>query len=128
MYARADETVDVDYLRRNLAWVEGRLEAWRDRHAELAGVEIDRAHHSLSYRGRKVRLTGREADLLDFLLRHPGKPFTPEQLATQAWQNSRLSNPQVRTYVMRLRGKLRAVGFDRAITMVRNRGYGIAES
>jgi len=100
----------------------------RDRHAELAGVVIDHKDHSLTYGGKSIRLTRREADLLDFLLRHPKRPFTSKQLATLAWQNSRLSDAQVRTYVMRLRSRLREVGLEQVITVVRNRGYGIAAS
>ncbi len=125
---RVDGTIDVDQLRRNLAFIEERLALWRDRHAELAGVVIDSKAHTLTYAGKSLRLTRREADLLDFLLRHPRRPFSSKQLATLAWQNSRLSDAQVRTYIMRLRGRLREVGLEQAITVERNRGYGIHES
>lgn len=107
-----------------LAWVENRLSFWRDRHQALAGVTIDRKDHSLTYGGRHLKLTRREADLLDFLLRHPGRPFTTRQLTILAWQNSHLSDAQVRTYMMRLRRRLREIGLEGLITIVRNRGYG----
>lgn len=123
--ARAEGTAEADGMRRNLAWVDMRLAAWRDRHAALAGVVIDRKQHSLTYAGKSLRLTRREADLLDFLLRHPKHPFTSKQLATLAWQNSRLSDAQVRTYIMRLRSRLRELGVEQVITVARNRGYGI---
>lgn len=126
--ARADGAPESAALQRNLVWIESRLATWRDRHAELAGVVIDRTDHSLVYAGKSLRLTRREADLLDFLLRHPRRPFTSKQLATLAWQNSRLSDAQVRTYIMRLRSRLREVGLGQVITVVRNRGYGIAAS
>jgi DNA-binding response OmpR family regulator len=124
--ARADGTGRADELSESLTWIEARLARWRDRHAELAGVVIDRKDHLLTFAGKSLRLTRREADLLDFLLRHPRRPFTSKQLATLAWQNSRLSDAQVRTYIMRLRARLRQVGLERVITVVRNRGYGIA--
>jgi DNA-binding response OmpR family regulator len=124
--ARADGTERADELSESLTWIEARLARWRDRHAELAGVVIDRKDHTLTFAGKSLRLTRREADLLDFLLRHPRRPFTSKQLATLAWQNSRLSDAQVRTYIMRLRARLRQVGLERVITVVRNRGYGIA--
>jgi DNA-binding response OmpR family regulator len=126
--SRADGSDEVHQLRRNLAFIEDRLMAWRDRHAELAGVVIDHKDHTLTYGGKSIRLTRREGDLLDFLLRHPKRPFTSKQLATLAWQNSRLSDAQVRTYVMRLRSRLREVGLEQVITVARNRGYGIAAS
>jgi DNA-binding response OmpR family regulator len=125
---RADGQPDAEELRRNLIWIEQRLAAWRDRHAELAGVVIDHKAHSLTYGGKSLRLTRREADLLDFMLRHPRRPFTSTQLATLAWQNSRLSDAQVRTYIMRLRNRLREVGLEHVITVVRNRGYGVAST
>lgn len=111
-------------FQRNLSFVEDRLALWRDRHQALAGVTVDRKDHSLTFGGRYLRLTRRETDLLDFLLRHPGRHFTTRQLTTLAWQNSRLSDAQVRTYMMRLRRRLREVGLEGLIGVVRNRGYG----
>lgn len=125
---RANGSPETPELTRQLSQIEDRLAAWRDRHSELAGVVIDRKNHSLTYAGRSLRLTRREADLLDFLLRHPRRPFTSKQLATLAWQNSRLSDAQVRTYIMRLRSRLAEVGLEQVITVVRNRGYGISEA
>ena len=123
--SRANGSPDSADLRRNLAWIDDRLAVWRDRHAELAGVVIDPNDHTLTYGGKSLRLTPREAHLLDFLLRHPRRPFTSKQLATLAWHNSRLSDAQVRTYIMRLRSRLREVGLGQVITVVRNRGYGV---
>jgi len=124
--SRADGSAEAEELRGNLGWIEQRLAIWRDRHAELAGVVIDRKEHTLTYAGKSLSLTRREADLLDFLLRHPRRPFSSKQLATLAWQNSRLSDAQVRTYIMRLRSRLRAVGLGEVITVERNRGYVMA--
>lgn len=123
--SRADGSPAVPDLKRNLLLIDQRLAAWRDRHAELAGLVIDSKSHTLTYAGKSLRLTRREADLLDFLLRHPRRPFTSKQLATLAWQNSRLSDAQVRTYIMRLRTRLQEVGLGHVITVARNRGYGI---
>lgn len=123
--SRAEGDPNAEDLSRNLSWTENRLAMWRDRHADLAGVVIDRQGHTVVYGGKSLRLTRREADLLDFLLRHPRRPFTSRQLAVQAWQNSRLSDAQVRTYIVRLRQRLRDVGLEDIITVERNRGYGI---
>jgi DNA-binding response OmpR family regulator len=123
--ARANGQAD-DELRKNLAWVEDRLESWRDRHTALCGVRLDRQDHSLTYAGKTIRLTPREADLLDFMIRHPKRSFTTRQLATLAWQNSRLADAQVRTYVMRLKRRLDEVGLQWVIKVVRNRGYGVS--
>jgi DNA-binding response OmpR family regulator len=122
--SRADVHSGDGELHNTLTWVDGRLESWRDRHAELAGVQLDRKDHTLTYAGKSVRLTRREADLLDFLLRHPRRTFTTKQLATLAWQNSRLSDAQVRTYIMRLRSRLHEIGLQHVLGAVRNQGYG----
>jgi DNA-binding response OmpR family regulator len=126
--ARANGSAEAADLQASLGWIEARLSLWRDRHAELAGVVINRADHTLTYAGQSLRLTRREADLLDFLLRHPRRPYTSKQLATLAWQNSRLSDAQVRTYIMRLRQRLKDVGLEQVITVLRNRGYAISAS
>ena len=126
--SRANGSAGADDLQKNLAWIETRLATWRDRHTELAGVVVDRKEHVVVYAGQSLHLTRRETDLLDFLFRHPGRTFSSKQLATLAWQNSRLSDAQVRTYIMRLRNRLREVGLGQAIAVVRNRGYGIDES
>jgi DNA-binding response OmpR family regulator len=124
--SRGNGSGRLDDLETHLAWIETRLAAWRDRHAQLAGVVISTKDNTLTYAGKSLRLTRREAHLLEFLLRHPRRPFTSKQLATLAWQDSRLSDAQVRTYIMRLRNRLREIGLDGVITVVRNRGYGIA--
>lgn len=124
----ANHSVQAEELHANLVWVEDRLSTWRQRHAELAGVTIDNTDQTVTYAGQALRLTRREADLLDFLLRHPKRPFTCKQLATLAWKNSRLSDAQVRTYIMRLRNRLHEIGLGEAITVERNRGYGINAS
>jgi DNA-binding response OmpR family regulator len=125
---RANGPDQSDELRRQLGWIEDRLAIWRARHRELAGVVIDRDEHLLMYAGKSRRLTRREADLLDFLLRHPRRQFTSKQLATLAWQNTRLSDAQVRTYIMRVRKRLQEVGVEEAISVARNRGYGISST
>jgi DNA-binding response OmpR family regulator len=122
--SRANGRAADSDLHNTLSWVDDRLESWRDRHAELAGLRLDRKDHILTYAGKSVRLTRREADLLDFLLRHPKRAFTPKQLATLAWQNSRLSDAQVRTYMMRLRSRLNEIGLEHVLSAVRNQGYG----
>ena len=126
--SRGNGSTRIDDLQSNLAWIENRLAAWRDRHAQLAGVVISPKDHTLTYAGKSLHLTRRETHLLEFLLRHPRRPFTSKQLATLAWQDSSLSDAQVRTYIMRLRKRLSEIGLDGVITVVRNRGYGIAGS
>jgi DNA-binding response OmpR family regulator len=110
-------------LETNLAWIEDRLNRWRARHAELAGIQVDHEAHTCSYAGTTVPLTRRETDLLSYLLAHPHRPFSPKQLALAAWNNPRLSDAQVRTYMMRLRRRLVTLGVGNVIRVVKRRGY-----
>ncbi len=112
-------------LEANLSWIEDRLRRWRARHAELAGIVVDGEAHTCSYAGKKVMLTKRETDLLSYLLAHPNRPFSPRQLAVAAWNNPRLSDAQVRTYMMRLRRRLVSLGIGNVIRVVKRRGYEI---
>jgi DNA-binding winged helix-turn-helix (wHTH) protein len=95
-----------DAGRRVLELLRGRLEEWRRRHLELAGLEFDPYARILTVAGRALHLTRREAQLMDWLLDHPGQFFTSEALIQEAWEDARLAPEQVRTYVVRLRRKL----------------------
>jgi DNA-binding response OmpR family regulator len=122
--ARAGDGAEAAALRDQLPSIEARLAAWRDRHAQSSGVVVDEGR-LLSHEGKTVRLTRREVELLEFLLRHPRRQFTSKELARQAWRNPWLSDAQVRTYLMRLRRRLSQVGLDGVANLARSRGYGI---
>ena len=120
---RRDGSTDAANLAVDLAWVEGRLGRWRERHAGLAGLRVDADSRTVSFAGRSVALTRRETDLLAYLLAHPYRPFNPQHLALAAWDNPRLSDAQVRTYMMRLRRRLAELGAGDIIKVVKRRGY-----
>ena len=124
---REGEAQDTAYdhdLDTNIEWIEERLRRWRARHAELAGILVDVEAHTCSYAGKTVPLTRRETDLLAYLVAHPKRPFSPKHLAVAAWNNPRLSDAQVRTYMMRLRRRLMSIGLDGdVIRVVKRRGY-----
>lgn len=121
---RAEDATESAALRDQLVWIKSRLASWREKHAHATGIVLDDGR-ALTHEGKTVRLTRREVELLDFLLRHPRRHFTARELATRAWQNSWLSDAQVRTYLMRLRRRLRDVGLDGMAGLARSRGYGI---
>lgn len=120
---RRDGSTDAADLAVDLAWVEGRLRRWRERHARLAGLRVDTDSRTVTFAGRGVALTRRETDLLAYLLAHPYRPFNPQHLALAAWNNPRLSDAQVRTYMMRLRRRLAELGAGDIIKVVKRRGY-----
>lgn len=102
-----------------------RLEWWRQRHLELAGLEFDPYARVLTAGGRTQHLTRREAQLLDWLLENPGKFFTSRTLIERAWQDPKLASEQVRTYVVRLRRKLEEINAPARLVTRARHGYAL---
>jgi len=67
---------------------------------------LDLAAHDASLDGRVLALTTREFDLLAFLLRHPRRAFTREQLLEQVWQWHFGDVSTVTVHIRRLREKI----------------------
>jgi len=69
--------------------------------------------------GRAIELTGREADLLELLLREPGRVLTRERAIEEIWEGAAEPNV-VDRYVTRLRRKL---GDPPLVQTVRGSGF-----
>jgi DNA-binding response OmpR family regulator len=70
-------------------------------------ISLDPAARRVSVRGREVRLTQREFDLLLFLAQHPGQVFSRDDLMQAVWQYSFYTdNSTVTVHVRRLRAKI----------------------
>jgi DNA-binding response OmpR family regulator len=91
----------------------------------LAGLDLDVRRRVLSYAGKRLTLTRREAELLAFLARRPGQFFAAGQLVTLAWGAPELSSEQLRTYVVRLRRHLATSGVPARLVSEPRRGYGL---
>lgn len=84
-------------------------------------VTLDRRTRTVMAGGRTTTLTAAEFDLLEFLLRNPGRVYSREQLLAGAWDVS--GNVGVRTvdvHIAQLRAKL---GDTSPIRTVRGVGY-----
>jgi PAS domain S-box-containing protein len=110
-------------LRTRLERLRHRRSLWRRRHLELTGLGFDRTTGILTDGSKSARLTHREAQLLSFLLDHPGTSFTADALLRRAWVASFLSKEQIRTYVVRVRRKLEASGAPCRLVNVHGHGY-----
>jgi DNA-binding response OmpR family regulator len=117
----ADERGMEGHLRR----LQSRLEFWERRLWDLAGLDLDIRRRVLSYAGRRLTLTRREAELLSFLARRPGQFFSAVQLVSLAWAAPELSAEQLRTYVVRLRRHLATTGVPARLVSEPRRGYGL---
>ncbi len=105
--------------------LESRLDFWERRLWDLAGLDLDIRRRVLTYAGRRLTLTRREAELLSFLARRPGQFFSAAQLVSLAWAAPELSAEQLRTYVVRLRRHLATSGVPARLVSEPRRGYGL---
>ena len=117
--------VDERVVLTELARLRTRLSFWRHRHAELAPVDLDEHSGIIGPDGEAIPLTGREAQLLRFLLQNPGRYYDTRTLAAKAWNDPSLASEQVRTYVVRLRRRLEEAQVSCDIQSERRRGYAL---
>jgi two-component system, OmpR family, response regulator MprA len=118
-----------DYLVKPFATEElvARIRALTRRHGETqpllsyADLVLDVRTRSLVRAGRSIELTGREAALLELLLRSPGRTVTREYALDQIWQGAAEANV-VDRYITRLRRKL---GPPALIRTVRGSGFAL---
>ena len=100
--------------------LESRLAFWRRRAWVLGGVEFEPGLRRLRHLDRELVLTRREAQLFAFLSAHPGQFFTAERLKAEAWHAPYLSEEQLRSYVARLRSRLRELGVRECLYSIWN--------
>ena len=75
---------------------------------KVADVELDLSRHVATRGGRPLALTGREFDLLAFLLSHPGQAYTRDELMRLVWGWEYGDQSTVTVHVRRLREKIEA--------------------
>jgi len=68
---------------------------------------IDAQNHSVLMKGREVRLTPKEFDVLTYLARHPDKVVTHRSLLAAVWGDTSTGQPEyLRVFIGHLRKKL----------------------
>src|SRR5579859_7976543 len=116
---------DIGLIQKQLDRYQRRIEFWYSRQWELEGLQVDLESRVITYRERSVRLTKRELELLTMLVSHSPRFITPRQLLVQAWHDSRLPEETLRTYIVRLRGKVAQLGIGAEIVNRPRRGYAL---
>ncbi len=108
----ADDYVTKPFSPRELVLRVGSV-LRRARRAELrpgqlvdGDLRLDPAARRAQLGGRELSLTGREFDLLAFLLAHPGRAFTRAELLAQVWGWEFGDQSTVTVHVRRLREKI----------------------
>ncbi len=93
---------------------------------KCSDLEMDLVSRGVSRGGRAINLTGREFELLEYLLRHAGRIVTRSQLATDVWKVSRRATPLdnvIDVHIARLRKKVDYGRGPRLIHTVRGVGF-----
>lgn len=122
---RVHTGADIALLEDHLHLFEARLKFWDQRRWQVEGVHYDPERLALTHRGREVTLTGRESQLLELLMAHPGRWFKAADLVSRAWHDPHLSPEQARMYVGRLRTKLAGLDVPWTLANEPGRGYSL---
>ena len=95
----------------------------RIRHGDIV---IDRVAHRVRRNGREVHLGPTEFRLLDYLMQHPGRVFSREQLLDAVWGSDVYVEARtVDVHIGRLRKALNHETTDDPIRTVRSAGYSL---
>jgi len=80
--------------------------------------------HSLTKNGSEVQLLPKEFQLLQFMMGHPNKVFSANDLLDNVWSNQSDCSPDtVRVHIMKLRSKIDDEGAPSMIRTVHRVGY-----
>jgi two-component system, OmpR family, manganese sensing response regulator len=96
---------------------------------QVADLELD-YENQLAYRGdRAIELSEKECQLLEYLMRHPGRVLTHEQIYQYLWAEAEQPSSNVLAAQIRLlRRKIEAPGESALIHTVYGRGYRFGEN
>jgi DNA-binding winged helix-turn-helix (wHTH) protein len=123
--ARKAAEADVQIIEDQMQGYQARLDLWYRRIWDLHGLWLDREGRIIRHQGREVALTLREFQLLQFLLDHPHRYFTPNQIMSTAWADPALFAEEVRNYVRRVRKILADLAIPVDLVNKTGRGYSL---
>jgi two-component system, OmpR family, copper resistance phosphate regulon response regulator CusR len=124
-----------DYLVKPFAFAEflARLHAllrrdfWgRELILRAGDLEMDLLSHRVTRSGVELELTGREYELLEYLLRHKNKVVTRDMIALDVWKERTGAMTRIiDVYINALRKKVDRIGRPALIQTVRGVGYAL---
>jgi DNA-binding response OmpR family regulator len=116
---------DLKVIESQMEGYEKRHELWSSRVWDLHGLLLDPTGRVIRYKGGEATLTAREFQLLKFLLDHPRRYYTVDQILKQAWAEPALFPEEVRNYVRRVRKILVALEIPCDLINRPGRGYSL---
>jgi DNA-binding response OmpR family regulator len=93
-------------------------------------LEMDLVARTVSRDGKRIDLTAREFDLLEFLVRHRGRVVSREMLAREVWKETSRATPidnVIDVHVARLRRKVDDQFNSKLLHTVRGVGFTVRE-
>jgi two-component system phosphate regulon response regulator PhoB len=100
-----------------------------DETLQFAEVAVDVAAHRVTRAGKPVHLGPTEFRLLVYLMRHPGRVFSREQLLDAVWGHDVYVEPRtVDVHIRRLRKAINADGGEDIVRTVRSAGYSLDQA
>lgn len=94
------------------------------RSVKIRDLEIDIEQHKVLKDGKEVHLLPKEFRLLEFLVRHPNRVLSSEDLLNSVWESDSFAhNDTVRGHINRLRKKLDSGSSPSIIATVHGVGY-----
>ncbi len=117
-----------ELLSRVRALLHRSVESKRGGTISASGIEVDLAARSASKDGLRLDLTGREYELLAYLVGNAGRVVTREEIIRDVWGGQRSTDSNViEVFMCHLRGKI-GDRSGRAIQTIRGVGYFFARN
>jgi DNA-binding winged helix-turn-helix (wHTH) protein len=123
--AKIDLNDDIRLIDAQLKRYRRRLNYWVERQLELEEIAIDSATRTVTYRDSSVTLTRREFQIIAILMSRPEKYFSAQQLLVEAWHDDRLPEESLRTYISRVRKKLKELDAGAQVVNKSRKGYAL---
>jgi DNA-binding response OmpR family regulator len=89
------------------------------------GLPVDRERRTVTVSGRRVKLTPKEFEVLEFLMQNPDQVLSADEILTSSWGPEYIGDPDlVKQFIYRLRHKLESDPTEpQYIVTVRGAGY-----
>ncbi|MHB8587378.1 MAG: winged helix-turn-helix domain-containing protein [Candidatus Dormibacteraceae bacterium] len=98
---------------------------WVQRQLELEEIAIHSGSRTVTCRDSSVTLTNREFQILAMLLSRPEKYFSAQPLLVEAWHDDSLPEESLRTYISRVRKKLKELDPGAQVVNRSREGYAL---
>ena len=88
-------------------------------HIKISDIEIEKEKHLLLYKVQEIHLARKEFSLLYYLMTIPGRVFTRQEILSEIWGDTIISNRTIDVHVRRIREKIG----DHYIKTIKGIGY-----